>query len=771
MPSVRHLRKATLIVAALLAQLAVLVPSSRAARTDFGINLCGGAGQDYNPDKPWADAMRSHRHFKEYDSDGMSYDENYWPLEDAECLVWHGLETENNYGTYRLSFTGQATDLSVYGVRLEDVAYDAAANKTTAKIIVADGTTGNMCFIRFKGTNGGVKDVKLMRPLYNGATESYPEDRIFTDQFLEAIAPFKTLRFMDWLSTNHNDDSLWSHRTLWSHATQKPPEVERADYGWQGRGGSWESVVKLCNLAGKDAWVCIPHKVTDDYIRKVALLFKYGSDGVEPYTSPQANPVHEPLHDSLKLYIEYSNEIWNFVGAFSQTPWSRDQGKAYGHPLDFDGADGDMTMMQRWKVMRSVAISTIFREVFGDAAMMSRIRPVLEWQVGNEGVSKPSLNFLSAYYGGNDPRSDYPNPQPPGYFFYGAGGTTYWNTDGGFTLETIWENGEFAYDAFYDKIKGEAIMASAFGFEYCAYEGNVHPHVGQNLSRAFTDPRIRNEIVEHQNAFNAVGGELNMWFNLSSISDNGFGLILKDLELYPCHRYQGILDIASQEPRPLDQGVLVAANATTPTSWDGKTFDLFSSWGGSGSGSVTLTAADAHWASYAFRVAEPGIYSVSVDYSPAGASAELGLEVDGERLAALGSPEDNTAYEFTAYPNTLYSVRLVAAGGEVTVGQVTVTYVGEVDIADNSPVKAHHGSPGFSIVRPNASTARIVLPAGSGVAQVSLQTLHGRALRRAIEASASGGVRVYDISDIPAGVYVARIRHENRSQTRVLAFE
>lgn len=771
MPSTRHLSTVALIAALLLAQMTIPAQSTAAARTDFGINLCGGAGQDYNSDKPWADAMRSHRRFTEYDSDGLSYDESYWPLEDAECLVWHGLDTENNHGTYSLSFTGQANDMSVYGVTLQDVVYDPAANKTTAKIIVPSSSSGSQCFIRFRGTNGGVKDVKLMRPLYDGATESYPEDRIFTDQFLEAIAPFKTLRFMDWLSTNHNDDSLWSQRTLWSHATQKPPQVERTDYGWQGRGGSWESVIKLCNLTGKDAWICIPHKVTDDYIRKVALLFKYGSDGVEPYTVPQANPVHEPLHDSLKLYIEYSNEIWNFVSAFSQTPWSRDQGKAYGHPLNFDGADGDMTIMQRWKVMRSVAISTIFREVFGDAAMMSRVRPVLAWQVGNEGISMSCLNFLSAYYGGNDPRSDCPNPQAPSYFFYGAGGTTYWGTDGGFTLETIWENGGFAYDTFYEKIKGEALMASAFGFRYCAYEGNVHPHVGQNLSKAFTDPRIRNEIVEHQNAFNAVGGELNMWFNLSSTSDNGFGLILKNRDDYPCHRYQGILDIATQQPTPLDQGALVAANAATPTSWDGKAFDVFSGWGGGGSGSVTLTASEAHWASYAFRVAQPGVYSVSVDYSPAGASARLGLEVDGKRLATLGSPEDNTAYEFTAHPNTLYSIRLVAAGGEATVGKVTVAYVGEVDVSGGSPMNAHSGRQGFSIVRPNASVARIVLPATSGAAQVSLQTLHGRTVRRAIEANIRGGVRVYDIKGVPAGVYIARIRLEDRFHTRVLAFE
>jgi hypothetical protein len=75
----------------------------------------------------------------------------------------------------------------------------------------------------------------------------------------------------------------------------------------------------LANETGKDAWINIPAKATDAYVTNVANLFKYGSDGINPYTSVQAHPVYPPLNPNLKIYVEYSNEVWNTASAFSQS--------------------------------------------------------------------------------------------------------------------------------------------------------------------------------------------------------------------------------------------------------------------------------------------------------------------------------------------------------------------------------------------------------------------------------------------------------------------
>lgn len=55
-----------------------------------------------------------------------------------------------------------------------------------------------------------------------------------------------------------------------------------------------------------DAWVCVPHLADENYIRSMAQLFR-------------AN-----LDPDLKIYVEYSNETWNWI--FQQTHYLNDNG-------------------------------------------------------------------------------------------------------------------------------------------------------------------------------------------------------------------------------------------------------------------------------------------------------------------------------------------------------------------------------------------------------------------------------------------------------------
>ena len=59
-------------------------------------------------------------------------------------------------------------------------------------------------------------------------------------------------------------------------------------------------------------YIDIPSNASTSYLTNLADLFAYGSNGVTPYTSPQANPVWAPLDHNLKVYIEFSNELWNW---------------------------------------------------------------------------------------------------------------------------------------------------------------------------------------------------------------------------------------------------------------------------------------------------------------------------------------------------------------------------------------------------------------------------------------------------------------------------
>lgn len=54
------------------------------------------------------------------------------------------------------------------------------------------------------------------------------------------------------------------------------------------------------------------------------------SDGNEPYAQPVASPVYPPLAHHLRIYVEYSNEIWSSGDAFCQGNWAQEQTKSLG---------------------------------------------------------------------------------------------------------------------------------------------------------------------------------------------------------------------------------------------------------------------------------------------------------------------------------------------------------------------------------------------------------------------------------------------------------
>lgn len=135
-------------------------------------------------------------------------------------------------------------------------------------------------------------------------------DDPFLPEFLDFCRPFHALRFMDWAGTNNSTEEHWQDRkrpsfymmraisgdpdAIWGPA---PTPFELKFSG----GVAIELMIQLCNMLKIDPWFCIPHLATDDYIAQFAKL------------------VRDTLDPSLKVYLEYSNEIWNW--SFRQADW------------------------------------------------------------------------------------------------------------------------------------------------------------------------------------------------------------------------------------------------------------------------------------------------------------------------------------------------------------------------------------------------------------------------------------------------------------------
>ena len=199
---------------------------------------------------------------------------------------------------------------------------------------------------------------------------------------------------------------------------------------------------------------------TTSYVYKLAQLIRYGSDGVNPYTGPTANPVFPPLNPNLRLYLEVSNELWNpFGAAFRQwfdinemmkvdartalgTPTADDLVDTHARPTDFailnfdnlstarDG-NGNFVSGNDWRmrkiILRVIQSSDIFRSVWGDGNMGTRVRTLYQWQYENQNNTASSpLKFVDDYFNNGDGISHVATPHPVNHFIWGGGGATYY---------------------------------------------------------------------------------------------------------------------------------------------------------------------------------------------------------------------------------------------------------------------------------------------------------------------------------------------------------
>ncbi len=274
----------------------------------------------------------------------VATDSNFWPTADAELFLGEGDITLDSGGTYLIQFNGTAqvtnwpqtvqfwVGTTNYGSTLPAGAgYSSSNNVTTARMVLPSGSWNGM-YLTFADTS---RDGKVSNPEHNGITNLYvmqpttlggstdPQPgTLFTNAALAMAAQYDTLRLMGFTDTNGSLVSNWSDRTIpadeiWNGwAITGGSGVSTGDPSTAGAGVPWEVCIALANETGKDLYINIPSNASLAYITDLADLFAFGSDGVNAYTSPQADPVWAPLNSNLKVYIEFSNEIWNY--GFSQ---------------------------------------------------------------------------------------------------------------------------------------------------------------------------------------------------------------------------------------------------------------------------------------------------------------------------------------------------------------------------------------------------------------------------------------------------------------------
>ncbi len=604
----------------------------------LGVNTTSNA--DWDGSRMFADAIKQCRGWANYNnfSQPIAADAQGWPTQDFLVIPVAGPPQLN--GTYRLRFKGLAQVVLNFGygrfavggkdygaVLPSGVGYNKAANETSATMRLTP-KTGINVFMQFgntqrnpaAATNTGLTDIELLRPTAPGSATPTAPGTLFNAALEADFAPFTTVRYMTYLNANGNTIQNWSDRVLPGNPIQAQPN-----------GGALEYMVMLANETGKDLWINVPVSATADYITKLAQLLRYGSDGVNPYTTAQAHPRYPPAQPNLNIYIEYSNEVWNFEFSQAGTNYNLAVAEvnAGGSPLNYDGSTNTYYWGWRRVAEQAVAISNIFRGVWGDAAMGTQIRPVLMWQ-GDDGqaTAQQQLDFLADYYGNADGIAHVATPHPPGYFLSAGGGAWYHsvNNPAATSISALYASGL----ALPTGVPVDAEFSHSFGLTEAGYEGGFE--IGddgptQMQLAANVNARAQAFEADGLNYYFAKGGGLGMIFLVAGAYS--YGLAYPTVYNAATPKNAAVNALMAGPPPAVTLGHVVAGTTSLSTRLSDVASGLYYSKPGD-----VIYVSPRSWANWTVNVTTPGEYTVTTNL---GAVPGETISVDGVVVGNSGA--------------------------------------------------------------------------------------------------------------------------------------
>lgn len=337
-----------------------------------------------------------------------------------------------------------------------------------------------------------LRNVRLVRQSDETTYQTQP----FYGKFLERLQPFAAVRFMDWGRTNDSPAVQWANRTPANYRTQAVPT-----------GVAYEHIIALGNTLQKDIWVCVPHQASDDYIRQMARLFR------------------DNLHPALNIYLEYSNEVWNWQ--FQQAHWVANNGPQH-------------VSTPRRYALRATNVFRIWHEEFGVQA--SRVKRVLGTQAANPWVGEQMMTYIG--------QNEFDFLSNTWYFNYTASQLTASSTP----VDVI-NSARNTWRGMVNSIRTDYLNASLLGKAVINYEGGQHmtnnpdimPFQAANYA-AQIHPDMYQLYQEVIDSTRRMGSKLAMAFIYASMRESRYGSwghledIDQDIAQTPAPKWQALMD-------------------------------------------------------------------------------------------------------------------------------------------------------------------------------------------------------------------------------------
>lgn len=381
---------------------------------------------------------------------------------------------------------------------------NGAINANAPSITVTSQTPGRIEFSKIDESSGAnlsiyestlgnhVRNIRIVKVEHESNYLLEP----FYEYFLDKLNPFEVIRFMEIQEINETDHVNWADR--------KPKDYYSQAFG-HSTGISYEWIIDLGNLMQKDIWINVPHTATNDYITQMATLFR------------------DNLNPNLNIYIELSNEVWNF--SFPQRFWAEENTPSHWN-------------YQRTYAVHSKNVFDIWYDVFQEDS--TRVQRVLGTWLNSPETGEIAMSQIKEGF-------DYLSPT---WYFGNA-------CDNNLTDSSIPQDVLDCADAsitdVVEDLRQHHMNAKLYGKEVITYEGGQHivadnsPY-SQVVWDAQVEPGMYDLYQRILDSLRVFDSKLTMPFTLASAKESPFGswgaleYIEQDPIADPAPKYNALID-------------------------------------------------------------------------------------------------------------------------------------------------------------------------------------------------------------------------------------
>ncbi|WP_420140254.1 calcium-binding protein [Sphingomonas sp.] len=472
-----------------------------------------------------------------------------------------------NSNVYVLTYTGSATVRLGTAKIISQEAGKIVFESTNA----ADAPAINM-LLRGMDPNDPVRDIHVVR---QDQLDLFNAGEIFNPAFIDKASDWSVLRYMDWGNTPASEQVSWETRATLDNATWASKS--------NGNGVPIELMVELANKTGTDMWWNAPTMADDAYVT-AALTY-----------------IRDHLDPSLKVHVEYTNEMWNW--GYSNSKWALNKAnEMWGVDVNKDGkidpSNTSEAVMGGWMQFygyRSAQIAKVAQDVF-EGQPDDRLATVLATQTANsalfnymkQGVARAGLGsvddlfdeFAVTTYFGNQISAATSKAADKAKVLE-------WARSGEAGMAAAFRDMEFggaigndlSLVALSKQLERQAAIAKANGMTLVAYEGGAHltpaTYTGEErtlmmdfIDRLMNDPRMGDLYTKMVDVFKAAGGETLIAF--TDTSDNrasGYWGNLDNIYVESSPRYDALK--AAADDAKLDKALEIGIGGLLQVSGDG----------------------------------------------------------------------------------------------------------------------------------------------------------------------------------------------------------